>query len=699
MSPQPQTALPSPSSTLPPADSLILPPFATFQIRQMIAAGSSGLVFEAIQGIEQDAPHVTALHVPYVRNQKNPEFCEKYLRQANQLRRFTHPRLCRIRSSGHTGLCWREMERVKGWSMTALWRKCMSRQLELPWALSLELIRQIGEGLDFLHRQDRAHTRLSMGRILLLPEGEVKLCGWNMADPLLSTEAASSTALAELAPEQLMGQPGTTASDVYRLSLIAATMLLGSNPFQRRTATAIRESILADRLDLSPLACPPMEALLSQGLARHAPDRPTIQSFLSDLQTLSTSPNVPSASPEARPIQGVSTLPELLHTLFPDPPQIPPHSPEMIVELRALQELVADQRGTQDWTPNMMNQMPAGRAPSLLPRQNTDSASSIRLPRISRTDLTGASSTLLPRLNAPDTLPAGASSTLLPRLNALDSSASSSRLPRLNAPDGSASSSRLPRLNAPDPRPSSASSTLLPRLNAPDGSISSSRLPRLGTPEPGSADPLLSSSVRLPRQASTYEQSRLNLPRLQPVPPTFSRLLPESLLQHLPGTELLTGMAIGLGAALIGLGLHALLSAAPWAAQAPGGQLVLRPGLSTPATAAPLTAPAAGARLVNLSVTSRPDRLTLNGMVEGDARAMGFLIDEPGRCQYRVRLRNTVADEALTQLKIQSPLLLGFQIRQEEGATLLQFDCEPGRIEPSLTTSPERFEIVIAQRP
>ena len=255
-----------------------------YELREHLAAGSAGVVFDAVRDPDSDNPQIVAIHIPFVRHQQNPAFQDEWLEQTIRLRRMSHPQLVALRDGGLDGVVWRVMERVGGWSLAATQRRARTRQAEIPARSALWLAGLVGEALLCLHGSGHWHGRLNSSRVLLLPSGNVKVCGWMSPEQAERADGLTDQPglLAELAPEQLDGQPGAAPSDVYRLSLLTATML-GGNPFQRTSAAAVREAVLRDPVTLAAGIPPRVRKVLLEGLARAPQDRPAMKELLGAL--------------------------------------------------------------------------------------------------------------------------------------------------------------------------------------------------------------------------------------------------------------------------------------------------------------------------------------------------------------------------------------------------------------------------------
>ncbi|MEO8197961.1 MAG: serine/threonine-protein kinase [Thermoanaerobaculia bacterium] len=117
----------------------------------------------------------------------------------------------------------------------------------------LALFEEVCAAVHYAHAHLVVHRDLKPANILLTAEREVRLLDFGIAkllDPELQESAATRTSLRLVtpeyaSPEQLAGEPVTTATDVYALGLLLHELLTGRRPFREHegSLTALEQAV------------------------------------------------------------------------------------------------------------------------------------------------------------------------------------------------------------------------------------------------------------------------------------------------------------------------------------------------------------------------------------------------------------------------------------------------------------------------
>jgi tetratricopeptide (TPR) repeat protein len=204
-----------------------------WRIEKMIGRGGMGEVYAASRadaGFEQRAA------LKLLRYEAAGEL-ERFHAERRILARFEHPGIARLLDGGIApdGRPYTVMEYVQGESLTDY---CRARHSSLRERLAL--FAQVCDAVAFAHRNLVIHRDLKPANILVDAEGSVKLLDFGIAK-LLDTTALprADTTIAPFtpdyaAPEQLNGEPITTATDVYALGVLLFELLTDERPLQMR---------------------------------------------------------------------------------------------------------------------------------------------------------------------------------------------------------------------------------------------------------------------------------------------------------------------------------------------------------------------------------------------------------------------------------------------------------------------------------
>ncbi len=160
-------------------------------------------------------------------------FVRRLLAERRILARLSHPNIARFIDAGvdAEGQPWLALEHVEGVELSA-W--CEQQRPDLDTRLRLFLA--ICAAVDHAHRLLVVHRDLKPGNVLVDAQGQPHLLDFGVAK--LLDEEAGETTLAALtpawaAPEQLRGEPVSTATDVYALGLVLCRLLSGGLPTSR----------------------------------------------------------------------------------------------------------------------------------------------------------------------------------------------------------------------------------------------------------------------------------------------------------------------------------------------------------------------------------------------------------------------------------------------------------------------------------
>jgi non-specific serine/threonine protein kinase/serine/threonine-protein kinase len=202
-----------------------------YLLTAQIGQGGMGEVFAAVRA---DGQYEKTVALKLVRGGYASAFVlERFRTERQILAGLDHPNIARLLDGGTSeeGIPYLVMELVEGTPIDAY---CEARRL--PVAERLALFRRVCDAVQYAHRRLVIHRDIKPGNILVTQEGMPKLLDFGIAkilDPSGSTEATVLRPMTPefASPEQVAGEPVTTATDVYSLGVVLYWLLVGCSPY------------------------------------------------------------------------------------------------------------------------------------------------------------------------------------------------------------------------------------------------------------------------------------------------------------------------------------------------------------------------------------------------------------------------------------------------------------------------------------
>jgi serine/threonine-protein kinase len=230
-----------------------------YRILRRLGRGGMGEVFlaERADGLFEQRVAIKLLR----RGMATDDVLARFARERRILARLAHPHIARLLDGGATedGRPYFVMELVEGEPITAY---CRSRRATV--SERLRLLLDACDAVAEAHRSLVVHRDLKPSNVLVTAGGEVKLLDFGIAKVLgpddtgeageKDVETHTDLRLltpAYAAPEQILGEPVTAATDVWALGALAYELLTGTLPQKRepRSPAALAAAASSDAIE------------------------------------------------------------------------------------------------------------------------------------------------------------------------------------------------------------------------------------------------------------------------------------------------------------------------------------------------------------------------------------------------------------------------------------------------------------------
>jgi len=211
-----------------------------YRVERSIGRGGMAEVFLA-HDILLDRP--VALKVLFPEYAIDPNFVERFRREAQSAAALTHPNIVAVYDWGKVNATYFiAMEYVEGKTLATL----LKERGPLSPTHTCDVISEVASALSFAHENGVIHRDVKPGNILIGLGGQVKVAdfgiarafGANIEEALTEIGSVMGTAT-YLSPEQAQGAQPDPRSDIYSLGVMMYELVAGRPPFVGDSAVAI----------------------------------------------------------------------------------------------------------------------------------------------------------------------------------------------------------------------------------------------------------------------------------------------------------------------------------------------------------------------------------------------------------------------------------------------------------------------------
>jgi eukaryotic-like serine/threonine-protein kinase len=257
-----------------------------YEIVSALGAGGMGEVYKAR---DTRLDRTVAVKILPDALAADPQFRERFDREARAISHLTHPNICTLYDVGeHDGTAFLVMELLEG--------QTLAERLEtgaLPPTQALTVAIEIASALAAAHRAGIVHRDLKPGNVILTKAG-AKLLDFGLAKtnapvvtvsntmapttpPGITVQGAILGTFQYMAPEQIEGLEADARTDIFAFGCVLFEMLTGRKAFEGKTPASLLGAILKDEPPrvsaVQPVAPPSLDRIVAACLAKDPDDR------------------------------------------------------------------------------------------------------------------------------------------------------------------------------------------------------------------------------------------------------------------------------------------------------------------------------------------------------------------------------------------------------------------------------------------
>lgn len=215
---------------------------------------------------------------------RDPQFQERFRREAQNAAALNHPAIVAVYDTGETRtdygpLPYIVMEFVDGRTL----RDIVKTEGPLPGQRAMEIMADVSAALDFSHRHGIVHRDVKPANVMITKNGAVKVMDFGIARAVADGQAAVTQTAAVigtaqyLSPEQARGEAVDARSDVYAAGCVLFELLTGEPPFTGDSPVAVAyQHVREDPKPpsaLNPRVSPALDAVVLKAMAKGPANR------------------------------------------------------------------------------------------------------------------------------------------------------------------------------------------------------------------------------------------------------------------------------------------------------------------------------------------------------------------------------------------------------------------------------------------
>jgi serine/threonine-protein kinase len=269
-----------------------------YEVEDLVGTGGMSSVYRARDTVLERLVALKILHQHFT---SDPEYVERFRREARAIARLNHPNIVTVIDRGeldnHQFIVF---EHIPGENL----KDFVRRRGPLPVHDALVLTKQIAAGLAFAHEHGVVHRDVKPQNVLLDESGTAKVTDFGIARSIEPgdglTETGTLLGTSEyISPEQAGGRRVDARSDQYSLGVVLYELLTGETPYSGDNFMAVAMKHMHDPVpsvrDRRPDVPASVDAIVSRAMAKRPEDRfPSTREMVAALEAAEQDGEAPS---------------------------------------------------------------------------------------------------------------------------------------------------------------------------------------------------------------------------------------------------------------------------------------------------------------------------------------------------------------------------------------------------------------------
>jgi beta-lactam-binding protein with PASTA domain/tRNA A-37 threonylcarbamoyl transferase component Bud32 len=272
-----------------------------YAVEARVARGGMATVYRAR---DRRLDREVALKVMHAHLADDPEFTDRFIREARSAARLSEPGVVAVFDQGEDdGLLFLAMEYLKGRTL----REVLGERGVLTPAEALDVVEPVLAALAAAHAAGIVHRDVKPENVILTDDGRIKVADFGLAraaSTATSTSGVLMGTVAYLAPELVARGVADARTDVYAVGVMLFEMLTGRQPFTGDVPIQVAYRHVHEEVPVPSSVVPglpePLDVLVATAAARDPGDRPRDAAALLALERSARS-RIPAAALTVRP--------------------------------------------------------------------------------------------------------------------------------------------------------------------------------------------------------------------------------------------------------------------------------------------------------------------------------------------------------------------------------------------------------------